>query len=142
MAPPTKKTPATLAKIYEAIALGASVQAACKKADVNEATFFTWISNDPDMHKDYMRARENRSDARFEKMDDIMERVSKGEIDHATARIMIDTMKYQCGVEKAHVYGKRQEIDHKSTDGSMKPVQFNLPESICIALAKAVDNDL
>jgi len=67
-----------------------------------------------------MRARESRADVRFESIDQIMDDLKAGIIDAQQARVMMDAIKWQCGKEKALVYGDSKTVDLKNTDGSLK----------------------
>lgn len=75
--------------------------------------FFRWLSESSEMANQYMRARENRADARFEKLDEIIEEVKLGTLETDKARIVIDTMKWQMGKERGTVYGAKADITSK-----------------------------
>lgn len=86
-----------------------------------EGTIFRWLATqDPDpkpgeegqvrpfdaFREQYMRAREIRADARFERIDTVLIDMRAGKIDAQQARVEIDAIKWQAGKEKAKVYGE------------------------------------
>ncbi|GHH56032.1 hypothetical protein GCM10009090_25120 [[Pseudomonas] boreopolis] len=97
------------------IAQGDSVARAAEAEGMPDArTIFRWLAtDDPEgklgfeaFRQQYVRAREIRADARFERVDDIMLKVEQGEIDPAAARVMLDAIKWQAGKENAKRYGE------------------------------------
>jgi len=81
-----------------------SVATACEGICAPSA-FFRYLTEDAALEEQYTRARATRADARFESIDGVMGALLKGQIDHATARVMVDTIKWQCGREKPKRYG-------------------------------------
>jgi hypothetical protein len=102
-------TPEDMEEIIARIAYAkASVATACEGV-CEPATFWRHLAEQsPDgnaLRDKYSHAREARADARFESIDGVMGALLKGTIDHATARVMVDTIKWQCGREKPKRYG-------------------------------------
>jgi hypothetical protein len=83
--------------VLSAIADGDSVATACKRtgAACSKATFFRRVRSDPEMRKRWMQAQEERSEARAEKYDDIMRRLEEGSIDPGSARILLESLRWQ-----------------------------------------------
>lgn len=111
---PSSFNPETAERLCMLIAQGRSVLSACEEDGMpNEATVFRWLAtDDPDgnlgfeaFRKEYMRARELRADARFERLDEIMDEVRAGKLDPSAARVMMDAIKWQTGKENAKRYG-------------------------------------
>lgn len=90
-------------------------------------TIFRWLASnaggdedDPaSFRQQYMRARASRADARFERLDEIMELVGKGKLDPAAARVMMDAIKWQSGKENAKRYGEKVQL--ADADGEKLP---------------------
>lgn len=88
----------------------------------SEVTFYKWLSVHPEFAQMYARAREIRALARADRVDEIMSDMRNEKIDHQQARVMLDAVKWQTAKENPRVFGDKQEIDHKSSDGSMSPL--------------------
>lgn len=99
-------------------------------------TFFRWLASDKEMANCYVRARENRADARFEKLDEIVEDVKTGMLETDKARVVIDTMKWQMGKEKGSVYGVKADITSKGESVSSPK------DATSIILSKISQEDL
>lgn len=106
------------------IAEGMSVANVAKQDGMPPArTIFSWLArgagaggdaDDPmSFLQQYTRARASRADARFEKVDEIMEQVASKEIDPAAARVMLDAIKWQTGKENYSKYGEKVEVNNK-----------------------------
>lgn len=90
-------------------------------------TIFRWLAanaggdeDDPaSFRQQYMRARASRADARFERLDEIMQKVEDGRLDPAAARVMMDAIKWQSGKENAKRYGEKVQL--ADADGEKLP---------------------
>jgi hypothetical protein len=72
-----------------------------------------YIAADEERSRLYEQARQDRADYRVEMMDAIVGSVSTGKIDPASARVMIDTIKWQASKEKPKSYGDKVELHGK-----------------------------
>lgn len=54
-----KKTPTTLAKLYEAAALDATVEEMCYFANISKDTYYRWIKEDKELSDEIDRLRES-----------------------------------------------------------------------------------
>lgn len=111
---PSSFNPEVAERLCMLIAQGDSVAKAATAEGMPEArTIFRWLAtDDPDgslgfeaFRQQYVRAREIRADARFERLDEIMALVEAKKIDPAAARVMMDAIKWQSGKENAKRYG-------------------------------------
>ena len=102
-----------------------SVATACDGICAPSA-FFRYLTEDAALEEQYTRARATRADARFESIDGVMGALLKGQIDHATARVMVDTIKWQCGREKPKRYADK--VDHRFVDEDGKDRPFALAD--------------
>ena len=99
-------------KFCRLIAEGLSIKKACAiDGTPPERTIFEWLYDDEEFSQQYARARERRADARAERIDDISERLDRGDLDHNQARVMIDAEKWQAGKENAKRYGDKLSLD-------------------------------
>lgn len=92
------------------IACGDSVEVAAQKHDVSERAFYLWLTKYPEAVQNYARAREVRSDARFESSSKLMADLKLGEIDAQQARVMLDEIKWKCGKESSRKYGDKVDV--------------------------------
>lgn len=96
--------------VCDKIVEGKSIQTACREMGIGTETFYIEMRENPDLQASYTHARSARADARFEKIDDIMDDMRAGEIDPVTAKVMLDAIKWQCSKEKAATYGDSTTI--------------------------------
>lgn len=80
---------------------------ACEKHGITKSHFWKAIQKFPEVEDHYIRAREYRAHWRYEDLDNTIEDLANGVIDPNTARVIIDTRKWQMGKEKAKVYGDK-----------------------------------
>ena len=89
----------------------ASVPTACEGI-CSVASFWRRLAEDKDLQDEYARAREVRADARFESIDGVLGNLLASKIDAATARVMVDTIKWQAGREQPKRYAERSTVEH------------------------------
>ena len=132
---PSSFNPEVAERLCMLIAQGHSVLSACQADGMpNESTVFRWLAtDDPDgskgfesFRKDYMRARELRADARFERLDEIMAEVRAGELDPSAARVMMDAIKWQTGKENGKRYGDAMTLKGDKEN----PVEIRNPRQL------------
>lgn len=105
-------------EICKGISLGKSVKRAAEEIGATEPSFFRWLTQSKELAEEYMRVRLYRADARYESIDAIIDELKTGQIDSNTARVIIDTIKWQCGKEKGGVYGDSTQIRHANAQGT------------------------
>lgn len=97
------------------IGTGSSVHIGCEKIGIQFRDFYALIRKSSDLEQNYARAREARSDVRFDRLDELMKRVENREVLPDVARVLLDAIKWQCGKEKPKKYGDNQQINHSGT---------------------------
>jgi hypothetical protein len=107
-------TPEDIEEIIGRIAYAkASVATACEGV-CEPATFWRHLSDPgPDgerLRDSYARATDARANVRFESIDGVLGSLLAGKIDAHTARVMVDTIKWQCGREKPKRYGEKLDV--------------------------------
>ncbi|MGP2481820.1 ubiquitin carboxyl-hydrolase [Pantoea eucalypti] len=128
---PSDYLPEVAADICSLLADGESLRKVCERAGMpNKATVFRWLAQHDEFRDQYAKATETRADAIFEEMFDIADVVAEEAAAVAKARLRIDTRKWALARMNPKKYGDKvsQEIDHKSSDGSMatKPTTIQL----------------
>ena len=89
----------------------------------NTTKVMRWLREYPDFREQYAKAMESRADAVFEELFDIADDVTEEPAAVAKARLRIDTRKWALARMSPKKYGDKvtQDIDLKSSDGSMSP---------------------
>ncbi|WP_275233805.1 ubiquitin carboxyl-hydrolase [Pantoea ananatis] len=128
---PSDYLPEVAADICARLADGESLRKVCERPGMpNKATVFRWIAQHEEFRDQYAKAAETRADAIFEEMFDIADEATEESAAVAKARLRIDTRKWALARMNPKKYGDKvsQEIDHKSSDGSMatKPTTIQL----------------
>lgn len=125
---PSKYTQDLAERVCVLIAQGDSIAKIGETEGMPDArTIFRWLAanaggeeDDPaSFRQQYMRARASRADARFERLDEIMQKVEDGRLDPAAARVMMDAIKWQSGKENAKRYGEKVQL--ADADGEKLP---------------------
>ncbi|MFO3907642.1 ubiquitin carboxyl-hydrolase [Enterobacter hormaechei] len=121
---PSDYLPEVAADICSLLADGESLRKVCDRPGMpNKATVFRWLAQHEEFRDQYAKATETRADAIFEEMFDIADDVPAEAAEVAKARLRIDTRKWALARMNPKKYGDKvsQEIDHKSSDGTMTP---------------------
>lgn len=121
---PSDYLPEVAADICSLLAEGESLRKVCERPGMpNKATVFRWMAQHEEFRDQYAKATETRADAIFEGMFDIADSVTEEAAAVAKARLRIDTRKWALARMNPKKYGDKvsQEIDHKSSDGTMTP---------------------
>ncbi len=133
-------TPELGQRICELLAEGMSCLAISKLPGMKpESTIRRWAmepeKSDPDFVTRYARARVIGAHARFDRLDEITERVLNEEFEKPeNARIAIDAMKWQLSKMLPAVYGERSHIEHSGTL-KVETVKDHAPEWMVDKLA-------
>lgn len=106
-------------------------------------TMMRWLNEHPYFDDNYTRARENRADYRVDKLDEIGEDLRNGVIDHKTARVESDNIKWQAGKEKPKIYGDASLVKLADANGENLKVAtiFVTPQEAADAYAAAIKED-
>lgn len=83
-----------------------------------ESTVRLWLNTNLEFATNYARARENRADARSDRMDSYKRRMLNRKITPEEARVAIDVEKWQAGKENSKKYGDSTQIKHADADGN------------------------
>lgn len=121
---PSDYLPEVAADICAKLAEGESLRKVCERPGTpNKATVFRWLAQHEEFRDQYAKATDTRADALFEEMFEIADDVPAEAAAVAKARLRIDTRKWALARMNPKKYGDKvsQEIDHKSSDGSMTP---------------------
>ncbi|WP_368877345.1 ubiquitin carboxyl-hydrolase [Providencia vermicola] len=124
MGRPSDYLPEVADDICALIADGESLRSVCKRKGMpNTTKVMRWLRENPDFREQYAKAMESRADAVFEELFDIADDVSEESAAVAKAKLRIDTRKWALSRMSPKKYGDKisQDIDVKSSDGSMTP---------------------
>lgn len=128
---PSDYLPEVAADICSLLANGESLRKVCERTGMpSKTSVFRWLAEHSEFRDQYAKATETRADAIFEEMFDIADNVAEEAAAVGKARLRIDTRKWALARMNPKKYGDKvsQEIDHKSSDGSMatKPTTIQL----------------
>ncbi|MGM5532480.1 ubiquitin carboxyl-hydrolase [Mixta calida] len=121
---PSDYLPEVAADICSLLADGESLRKVCERPGMpNKSTVFRWLAQHEEFRDQYAKATETRADAIFEDMFDIADNVAEEAAAVGKARLRIDTRKWALARMNPKKYGDKvtQDIDVKSSDGSMSP---------------------
>lgn len=121
---PSDYLPEVADDICALLASGESLVKVCKRPGMpDKSTVFRWMAAHEDFRDKYAKATEARADSIFEEIFDIADTVAEEAAAVGKARLRIDTRKWALARMNPKKYGDKgsQEIDHKSSDGSMTP---------------------
>lgn len=127
---PTDYTKDMADKICEKISGGLSLRAICAEPGMPaRGTVYRWLIENADFQDQYTRAREKQADYFAEEIIEIADGAEAESAAVSKAKLQIDARKWAASKIAPKKYGDKQEIDVKSSDGSMTPtVRLNAEE--------------
>lgn len=95
---------------------------------------YTWLNPhhanyDAEFNDNYVRSREDQADINAENVEEIANKLLKGEYDPASARVAIDAFKWAAGQKKPQKYGKRLDVTTKGEQITQQVTVFELPDN-------------
>ncbi|WP_150137942.1 terminase small subunit-like protein [Candidatus Enterovibrio escicola] len=127
---PTKCTKETTDEICRRISSGESLSSVCRDENMPSiSVVLSWVVNDRDGFQDrYRKAREAQGYFDADKIRNLADMTINGELEPQVAKVAIDAYKWTAARNAAKVYGDKQQVDHSSSDGTMKtysPSDYN-----------------
>ncbi len=120
MGRPTDYSEELASNLCSRIAEGRSLRSVVQDDDMPSArTVYNWLGKHEGFVQQYARAKEDSADARADQIDDIGDKVLKGEYDPQAARVAIDAFKWTSGKHKPKKYGDKQQIEQTVNFGGM-----------------------
>lgn len=102
-------------KILTRIAGGESVSKICKDDEMpHRATVWEWSAKYTDFGDKYLRAMKSLGSCEADRLDEVETMLMNGEIDHATARVLMDSIKWKASKFYPKMYGDRQTVESKN----------------------------
>ena len=126
MARPSIYSEKLVDKMLEEIASGRSVIGLCRDEDwtPNAETWYRWLYKIEGLSNRYAQAKSVQSEREADIILDIADNATNQ--DYQVARLRVDARKWIASKLLPNKYGERTQIDHSSTDGSMKPTVIEL----------------
>lgn len=117
---------------------GMNVKAALKTNDAFPSfpTWCKWKRENSELLNLYVNAIQDKAEGVDCSIDETIEELRDGKIEPSAANVIIQTYKWKASKYYPKMFGDKQEIDHKNSDGSLKPIQLT-PEA-----AKSIDKKL
>ena len=126
MARPSKYSEKLVDRMLEEIASGRSVIGLCREEEwtPNADTWYRWLYKHKGLSDRYARAKAHQSEREADIILDIADNATN--TDYQVARLRVDARKWVASKLLPNKYGDKTQIDHSSTDGSMKPTVIEL----------------
>ena len=108
-------------RILEEIASGRSVISLCREEDwtPNAETWYRWLYKKEGLSNRYARAKSFQSEREADIILDIADSATNQ--DYQVARLRVDARKWVASNLLPNKYGDKTQVDHTTSDGSMKP---------------------
>jgi len=94
--------------VCKIISSGLALYTACEQIGICTKTFYEWMSVYDWIAPQYTRAKQDRAEAQFDKLEEIELKVLSGEINPNAGRVVIDSMKWRLG----KMHGKYSDLNH------------------------------
>ena len=126
MARPSIYSEKLVDRMLEEIASGRSVIGLCREEEwtPNAETWYRWLYKIEGLSNRYAQAKSVQSEREADIILDIADNATNQ--DYQVARLRVDARKWIASKLLPNKYGERTQIDHSSTDGSMKPTVIEL----------------
>jgi len=126
MARPSIYSEKLVDRMLEEIASGRSVIGLCREEDwtPNAETWYRWLYKIEGLSNRYAQAKSVQSEREADIILDIADNATN--TDYQVARLRVDARKWVASKLLPNKYGDKTQIDHSSTDGSMKPTVIEL----------------
>lgn len=127
MARPTDYNSEIAEAVCSWIAGGKSLRAFCRQEGTPDVTTVCrWIVRHDEFRQQYAQAREAAGYAHGDGVIEVVELLREGGLDAQTAKAMMDGLKWAAERMAPKAHSPRQEIDHRSGDGSMTPARIEI----------------
>jgi len=136
---PTSHTQELADEICTRLAGGESLRSICEPEDMPaHSTVLLWVVDDREGFSDqYHRAREAAGYSHADEAMHLRHELREGEIDPQSAKVILDALKWGAERMAPKKHSPRQEVDHRSGDGSMSPAAQS--EAVVDALRRKHD---
>ena len=112
MARPTIKTPELIEQICLLVAQGRSIKSIGEEEGMPDAkSIWTWLNRDEEFLLIYTRAIQARAIIHAERIDELAEMATRGEIPADVARVAIDAKKWTASRLLPKIYGDRTQVE-------------------------------
>lgn len=119
---PSKYSDEMAETICEKIANGRSLRSICAEDGMPPMkTIYRWLEANEEFRHQYARARDKQADYFAEEIIEIADSAEAESAAVSKAKLQIDARKWAASKIAPKKYGDKQEIDVKSSDGSMTP---------------------
>ena len=112
------------AEICEHVAAGMSIRKALEQSNEYPTweTFRKWRRDNPELMALYTLARQDKSESVEFQFDNTISQLEQGQIDPATARVILDALKWKMAKYYPKMFGENKALD--LTSGG-QPIQWN-----------------
>lgn len=115
---PTDYTEELAADFCSRIALGESLRSVVQIDGMpSHQTVYNWFGKHEGFVEQYARAKADSADSRADQIEEIADKVLKGEYEPQAARVAIDAFKWTSGKHKPKKYGDKITTEHTGNIG-------------------------
>lgn len=108
---PTRYSKELSAKFCSMIALGNSLRSVVQmKGMPGHTTVYRWLQQHEEFREHYAHAKEDSGDSDADKIEEIAEKVLRGEVDPQAGRVAMDAYKWTAGKKRPKKYGDRMQL--------------------------------
>lgn len=102
-------------EIFEKIELGATERSIARDYNFSPSSLRNRL-NTPQLHAKYVQAHEGRAILHAHKIEDMLEKLEKGEMESDIARVSIDARKWLATKYYPKMFGERHQLEVKTLD--------------------------
>ena len=134
---PSVRTKAMEKEILDRLEEGESLLAICRDEHLpNRSTWHDWIEKDPDLFRQYTRARSIQADVLLDDIADIEDRTLTGAIDPVAARTVLSSKQWRAMKMSPKQYGDRLATTLTGADDGPVKVEYDTSADARQALAE------
>ena len=119
-------------EICEQVAEGSNIKKILTSKDnyPNFTTWCRWRRENEELNNLYVRSIQDKAESVDEKIDDIMDRVEKKELDYVAGRLLIDTLKWKAAKYYPKMFGDKVQTDITTDGKQIETIRiFELPSN-------------
>lgn len=110
------KDPHFWSSLFQRIGEGESLRKIAKDSKIPKSTLWAWIRNDPQLALRYSEAQQSRAIYHAQRVEELIEKVERGEIDANQARVSIDARKWLSAKFYPKMFSDRYKFDVETRD--------------------------
>lgn len=120
------------------ISEGRSILSVCEDEDMpSRANVYRWMDDNPEFETKCTRARRDRADYRVKKMEEVVEKLERKEIDAHSANVILSQLRWTASKENPAIYGDKLNLSGEMTVNNKEIPDEKLDAKLQALLEKA-----